>query len=131
MQQAGCTRTQICHEIGKDKSVLSRELKRNCDRQTGMYNPELAEYNYQNRLRNKPKFIYFTEDIKQMVISYLNDDYSPEQIVGRAKLEGKKCVSHETIYQFVWNDKKAGGKLHKHLRNGGKSVSLTSLSSVH
>jgi IS30 family transposase len=32
-------------------------------------------------------------------------------------------VSHETIYQFVWADKKKKGYLYKHLRNRGKKYS--------
>ena len=45
---------------------------------------------------------------------------SPEQIIGRAKKEGKACVSHERIYQYVWLDKKNGGSLYLHLRTQGK-----------
>jgi IS30 family transposase len=29
-------------------------------------------------------------------------------------------VSHERIYQYIWSDKRAGGKLYKHLRTKGK-----------
>jgi IS30 family transposase len=118
--QAGKSKKIICDTICKDKSVLSRELRRNCDHRSGTYNPELAQRKYQKRLLEKPKFVRFTEDVKSFVISGLEDDFSPEQIAGRAKLEGKKCVSHETIYQFVWGDKKRKGTLHKHLRNKGK-----------
>ena len=46
--------------------------------------------------------------------------WSPEQIVGRAKLEGVEMVSHERIYQFIWQDKANGGELYKHLRTGQK-----------
>ena len=120
MQQAGCTRKMICQSIGKDKSVLSRELRRNCDKRTGEYNPELAQRKYEKRQKEKPKFIHFTDVIKQFVIIHLQDDFSPEQIAGRAKYESMDCVSHETIYRFVWEDKKQGGKLYKHLRNKGR-----------
>ncbi len=51
---------------------------------------------------------------------YLEQDYSPEQIVGYANRLGKPCVSVEWIYQFVWKDKKNGGLLYKHLRTKGK-----------
>ena len=120
MQEAGDSRKSICEKIGKDKSVLSRELRRNCDRRTGKYHPDLAQRMYEKRLKEKPKFIYFTEKIKQKVINELENDWSPEQIAGRAKLKGEKCVSHETIYRYVWADKKLGGHLYKHLRNRGK-----------
>jgi len=118
MLQAGKERKDICEQIGRDKSVLSRELGRNCDKRTDKYNPDLAQRKYEQRIAEKPKFVRFTEVVKQKVISELECDFSPEQIAGRAKSEG--CVSHETIYQFVWQDKKRGGDLHKHLRNNGR-----------
>ncbi|MDR0206890.1 MAG: hypothetical protein LBI45_06505 [Bacteroidales bacterium] len=58
----------ICRRIGKDKSVLSRELRRNSDKRTGEYNPELAQCKYEKRQKEKPKFIYFTDIVKQFVI---------------------------------------------------------------
>jgi IS30 family transposase len=80
----------------------------------------LAHRKYEKRKREKPKFIHFTVDVKQIVVSTLKEDFSPEQIAGRAKLKGETCVSHETVYRFLWSDKKRGGTLYKHLRNKGK-----------
>jgi IS30 family transposase len=42
--------------------------------------------------------------------------------VGLAKKEGRTCVSHEWIYQYIWTDKKQGGDLYEHLRCQGKSI---------
>ena len=61
--------------------------------------------------------------LKILFFYYLKEDYSPEQIVGRAKLEGLKCVSVERIYQHIWDDKMKGDDLYKHLRNQGKRYS--------
>jgi IS30 family transposase len=36
--------------------------------------------------------------------------------VGLAKKEGRTCVSHEWIYQYIWTDKKQGGDLYEHFR---------------
>ena len=36
------------------------------------------------------------------------------------KLEGKLSISYETIYQYIWNDKKYGGILYKFLRGARK-----------
>jgi IS30 family transposase len=47
-------------------------------------------------------------------------EHSPEQIVGRSKLEGKKIMSHETIYKWIWADKQRGGTLWMHLRGARK-----------
>lgn len=47
--------------------------------------------------------------------------WSPEQISGWMKKEKyDQTVSHERIYQHVWQDKQQGGFLYKHLRHSGK-----------
>ena len=50
----------------------------------------------------------------------LEQDWSPEQISGRLKQEGKDTVCPETIYQHVLKDKWAQDKLHLHLRRHTK-----------
>ena len=72
----------------------------------GAYRADLAHRKYQERLEQKPKPHKFTEQIKETIPRLLEEDFSPEQIVGRCKLEGKPCVSHEQIYQYVWEDKR-------------------------
>ena len=49
----------------------------------------------------------------------LNGDWSPEQISIVLTNAGAP-VSHEWIYAFVAQDKRQGGKLYKHLRQGHK-----------
>ncbi len=111
---------EIGEVIGKDKSVISRELKRNCDQRTGKYRVELAQKKYLIRLEKKLKKTFFTVEIKEYVDHLLKKKYSPEQICGTAKKENIACVSAERIYQYIWLDKKRGGKLHKNLRRKGK-----------
>jgi len=72
------------------------------------------------RHAKKPKKIKFTDSVKAYVNSLLEEDYSPEQIVGISSLNGVECVSHERIYQHVWLDKKQGGTRHTHLRRKGR-----------
>ena len=120
MRERGYSQTAIAKTIGKNKSVINRELRRNCDGRSGKYNGDLAQRKYEARLSLKPKQIRFTESIKQYVTKELKKKKSPEQIVGRAKLEGIDCVSHERIYQYVWADKRKKGKLYTYLRTKGK-----------
>lgn len=52
----------------------------------------------------------------------LEQDFSPEQIAERMKLDPDwkgPTVSHERIYRHIRQDKAAGGKLYKHLRIAG------------
>lgn len=120
MKRQGYKQTDIAQVIGKDKSVVSRELKRNCDKRNNEYRANLAQKKYEKRQKEKPKRKHFTNEIKTHVENWLKEDFSPEQIVGRSKLEGLPCVSHERIYQYVWNDKKEKGLLYLHLRRKGR-----------
>ena len=59
--------------------------------------------------------------MKRRVEYYLREmQFSPEQIVGYCRRKGIPIVSHETIYQWIWRDKKYGGDLYKHLRHKGR-----------
>jgi transposase, IS30 family len=120
MLQAGSTQTAIADVLGKHKSVISREVKRNSDGRSSKYRATLADHKAKKRLKEKAKRILLTDDMKSYISAKLGAKFSPEQIVGRAKKEGVAIVSHERIYQYVWADKRTGGKLHKDLRNQGK-----------
>ena len=111
---------QIAEAIDKDKSVVSRENARNCDKRNGNYDADLAERKYEKRRDSKPKKVYFTAEIQEMVEDKLAKKYSPEQIVGVAKKQGVAWVSHERIYQHIWKDKRKKGNLYDHLRTKGK-----------
>ena len=110
----------IAEYLGKDKSVISREIKRNRDQRSKRYDAELAHRKYKKRLHEKPKHIRLTSSMKGMIDNLLLQDYSPEQIKGRMSILGKDMVSHERIYQYIWQNKKQGGELYKHLRRNGR-----------
>jgi len=116
----GISQKEIADTIGRSKSVVSRELNRNCDKRNGSYSYEQAHRKYESRLDDKPRRKSFTSNIRQYVNQKLVDKFSPEQIVGEAKLLGIPIVSHERIYQHVWTDKRKGGDLFTHLRTQGK-----------
>ena len=106
--------------INRDKSVITRELKRNCDLRNGKYNSELAQRKYAKRQTEKPKKVRLTTEIKTTIRNYLLEDLSPEQIVGICQKKGIDCVSTERIYQYIWKDKKDKGVLYLSLRSTGK-----------
>jgi len=116
----GKTQEYIARIIGKNKSVISREINRNKDKRNEKYSSDLAQRKYKKRVKEKPKRIRFTEEVKSRVNELLKEDYSPEQITGYCQKENIECVSHERIYQHIWANKKAGGNLHEHLRRKGR-----------
>jgi IS30 family transposase len=53
--------------------------------------------------------------------------WSPVQISGWLKKGGpEKTISHETIYQYIWQDKRKGGSLYRELRHHGKKYNKRS-----
>ncbi len=114
------SRSEISALLEVSESTISRELKRNCDDRNKVYRAELAERKYQERIQKKAKVIRLTHSVKAHIKEQLKKEHSPEQIYGYAKRNEIDCVSHETIYKYIWANKKAGGDLHTYLRNQGK-----------
>jgi transposase, IS30 family len=108
---------QIAKQLNVSPSTVSRELKRNC--KNNSYNPTKADNRYKKRRRDNASPRTITPQIRAKIIHGLSQYFSPEQISGSLKKESI-YISHETIYQFVWNDKKYGGELYKFLRHSGK-----------
>jgi IS30 family transposase len=118
--QNGHSITDIAKTIGKHKSTICREIKRNANKTTKQYDHILAHKKYKERMKNKPKRIKFTQQMKDTINQLLQKKYSPEQIVGYCRKNNIQMVSPERIYQYIWADKKNGGTLYKHLRTEGK-----------
>ena len=120
MCKEGYNKSAIAKAINRDKSVVYRELQRNCDKRSGVYHHDQAQRKYEKRQQEKRKHIRFTSSVQEDVETLLKEDYSPEQVVGTLKGQCKPTVSIERIYQHIWADKKRNGGLHLHLRNQGR-----------
>ena len=70
----------IAEAIGKDPSVVSREIGRNKDKRNGIYRSDLAHRKAMSRKKSKRKSIRFTPEIKLLVRSLIEEYFSPEQI---------------------------------------------------
>jgi len=111
--------TEIAKDIGRNKSTISREIKRNTGKRG--YRHKQAHAMTQKRHTDKPKAIKMDDTVKRVIIPLIENKWSPEQISGRLKLEGKPSVSHETIYRFLLEDRASSGKLYLHLRHKSKT----------
>ena len=116
MRKQCCTQKMIAEAIGKDKSVISRELKRNANLK-GKYSFEYAwdMASMRKERMKKPRKLHTW--LKKEIIRLIEQGWSPQQIEGRFKLENKPSVSHETIYEIIRQDKADGGNLYKHTRH--------------
>ena len=113
----GYTQAAIADELGRSASTISRELRRN--RGQRGWRPCQACQKAALRLsergkNNAPKIDERAWDYALDKIT--SEQWSPEQISGRAKKEKKPQISHESIYQRILADKKSGGTLYTHLR---------------
>ncbi len=115
LHQKGIGVCAIAVEIGRDKSVISRELRRNCD-EIG-YLPDTAHTKYKNRRTHRKNKIECSAELKNYVMGKIRLHWSPEQISGRMRLEGMVFyVSTETIYQFIYSDKGKAYSLYSFLQ---------------
>jgi len=114
LKQAGHVQSEIAKLMKRNKSTISRELRRNCG-QRG-YRPAQAHVSAVQRTQasnNSPRVAAKTW---RFVDSKLGKLWSPEQITGYLTVNGQATVSHESIYQRIYADKRAGGTLHRNLR---------------
>ena len=114
------SKTRIANELGVNRSTVHRELKRNRNRQTDVYDPKLAQQKYKRRMRDKPKRIRFTDEMKRLARDKLELQWRPEQITGRCRMEGIDMVSAECLYQWIYRDKLLGGTLYLNLPHRGR-----------
>jgi transposase, IS30 family len=118
--KAGKSQAEIGTIISVDKSVVSREIKRNRDERNGTYKAKLAQTKYDARQNSKPKHIKINAEFCFEINSLIEQDYSPEQVAGVIKKKGEATVSHEWIYQHIWKNKRQKGTLYTHLRRKGR-----------
>jgi IS30 family transposase len=120
--QDGMSHSQIAKSIGKSKSSISDELRRNSE--SGQYDPETAHAKAARRHLNRIKRtkLEISEGLRNYVVEKIRLDWSPEQIAGELRrLAGKRTViSHEIIYQFIYSEAGRKLKLWLHLRHRKK-----------
>ena len=121
MQFQGYRQAEIARCLGRHRSSIGRELRRNRNVE-GRYDPANAQTVAQARRRAhlwRPR----TGDASLMayVADRLQARWSPEQIAGRlthhapARLEGR-AISHTTIYRWIWADPQRAQQFRPFLR---------------
>ena len=116
MLKKGYNKSKILIARGKNRSSITRQVKKNSDKRNGVYTDELASKEYAISQKEKPKYTRFTSMMKVAIEHLLKEDYSPEQVVGFLKKQQEEIVSTEFIYQHIWEDKRNNGNLHFQLR---------------
>jgi|ERR1043166_1374909 IS30 family transposase len=111
---------EIAAIMERHRSTIYRELKRNCCRYDGGYRYERAKEQASARRKRAPRNRRLTAEDWEVIEQLLREDLSPEQVSGLLRRDRTLKVSHETIYQHIWWDKRRGGTLYRHLRQRPK-----------
>ncbi len=119
LKRQGASKAAIARQLGRDRSTIWREFRRNCN-WLGIYRAAKAtEKTSGRRVRSRKKPQFDQEEFAR-VVEMLKQKWSPGQVSRRLRMRGEMRISHETIYRYVWKDKREGGHLYTLLRQACK-----------
>lgn len=106
---------EIALLVNRHRSTIFREIKRHTWRNGYRARPAQRVSDYTRKML---RFSYKLDPLTIYLIKWgLKNGFSPEQIARRLWREQRISISHETIYRYIWWNKKEGGELYKSLRN--------------
>src|SRR5436305_1477669 len=120
LRRQGLNQAEIARSLGRHRSTVCREVRRNSCRLDGHYRPGKAQERTNGRRSRSRRNQRFTPQDFALIDELLRRQWSPEQVSGHLGRRGQLLISHETIYRHVWRDKRAGGLLYTHLRGARK-----------
>ena len=114
----GASQESIAEILGVSQSAVSREICRNRGQRGYRFKQAEAKAQARQAIRSKPRKL--TAPVRRKIEVKLRQmRWSPEQVSGWLRDQGIK-LSHERIYQMIWQDKRDGGNLWRCLRRRGK-----------
>lgn len=115
--KVGLTQSEIANQLDVHRSTVSRELKRNTPkrgRTAFSYTGRSAQQKTDDRHTSKTKEILLDETLKERIASLMKfEKWSPELISKRLIKDGEHCVSHETIYRWIYLAKFSNHRKHR------------------
>jgi len=103
----GKTQEEIAEELGRSPATISREIKRNKSLK-GIYLATEADKQAKERKSKAHQKTRIPDEFTKQYIEdrIIQDQWTPEQISGRLKIKyPEHYVSHETIYQYIYNER--------------------------
>ena len=95
LRQQGFNQSRIAAALGRHRSSISREIRRNRSEFDRCYRPFVASHTARARRWRSRRNTQFCAADFRPVETLLKEKWSPEQIVGRFRLEGKPSMSQE------------------------------------
>jgi IS30 family transposase len=136
--QTNTPKKAIAQAVDTSISTVYREISRNKHKRGYTANhAQMLSVERKERYRQRR---ILSPDMEQFIKKKLTEEqWSPQQITGYAKLHAMAMVSHERIYQLIRKDKSNGGSLWKHTRHclkhrkrplSGKQISIRNKVSI-
>ena len=108
----GLNCTQIANNLGRSKSTISREIRRNKGGRG--YRPKQADRLAQERSIGSRNARRIEPHVLKAAFERISEQLSPEQVAAELP------ISHEALYQHIYVNKADGGLLWKNLRSQKK-----------
>ena len=119
LKATGTSLHKISAIVERHVSTVSREIKRNTGGRGYRYKQADAKA-AERRADASRTPQKLTPTLVAIIEEKLMEEWSPDQISGRLKDKDIASISHESIYQHIWKNKRSGGVLYKQLRHNGK-----------
>lgn len=118
LKKKGLTNSDIAIRLGRDKSTIGRELRRNQHLKLQQYLPDTAQRKADKRKVRGRKIRYVVKQLslKKKIIRLLKIGWSPDIIAGRLQKEHKPYLNQESIYQFIYSLEGRKQNLRQYLR---------------
>ena len=115
----GMTCREIATCLGRSHTTISRELRRNSSKSG--YRAQTAERRAQKRRKTPRHYRCLSRpELVAYVDEKLRNDWSPEQIAGRIRLDYPQDhtmrISAETMYRLIYAAAQVGDTSYRHLR---------------
>jgi len=118
LKDQGLTNVEIAKRLGRDKSTIGRELRRNLHLKFSEYLPDTAQRKADKREKLNRKQYYLDKQpgLKREIIRRLKQGWSPDLIAGRLKDSTGEYINQESIYQFIYSLEGRKANLRQYLR---------------
>ena len=123
MRRAGKMQTQIADRLGRNKSTISRELRRNRSR-NGYWAVPAQRKGEKRRSQRAWDCKLERSEVRRYVRERLRQRWSPDEIAGRSRSDfphdRRRQISHQTIYTWIRREDAAGKHWQRYLRRLGR-----------
>lgn len=118
LKKRGRKNGEIAAMLGRDKSTIGRELRRNHHLKLKQYLPDTAERKARKRKARGRKTRYVAKHpaLKKKIVRLLKLGWSPDLIAGRLCKKRTPRLNQESIYQFIYSREGRQQNLRQYLR---------------